>query len=220
MLSRASASLRSVRAIPRITPRLARGYAAEADVKLPLELYGLEGTYASALYTAAAKDKALPQTASAVGKLRDLLASDKKARIILTDPSLSSEDKKTVISTITESVGGDKVFKGFLETLAENNRMSLIDEVVENYFKLQNAGEGLVEATVTSVSPLDPSTLKKINTAIANSKYVGKDKKLQLSNIVDESIKGGLVVSLGDRTVDLSVANKLSRYNQLLNESI
>lgn len=220
MFSRASVSLRSAPAIIRAAPRFARGYAAEVDVKLPLELYGLEGTYASALYTAAAKEKALPQTASAVGKLRDLLASDKKARIILADPSLSTEDKKTVISTITEAVGGGKVFKGFLETLAENNRLSLIDDVVVNYFKLQNAGEGLVEATVTSVSPLDSSTLKKISSAISNSKYVGKDKKLQLSNIVDESIKGGLIVSLGDRTVDLSVANKIKKYNQLLQESV
>ena len=204
----------------RVAPRIARAYATEAEVKVPLELYGLDGTYATALYTAAAKENALPKTSAAVAKVQGLFAADPKAKAILTDPSLSAADHESVFKLVSENIGGDKVFLGFLETLAANNRLSLIDEVLENYKKLQNAGEGLVEATVTSAKPLDNSTFKKINAAVANSKFVGQGKQLKLTNIVDESIQGGLIVALDDHTVDLSIANKLSKYNQLLNESV
>lgn len=206
--------------MPSVAPRFARGYAKEAVIQPPLELYGLNGTYASALYVAAAKDQVLPQTAASISKLADLLAADHKTKEILTDPSLSPADQENVIKVITENVQGDKVFSGFLSTLASNNRLNIIDEILADYQKLHNAGEGLVEATVTSAKELDNSSLKKINAAIAGSKFVGKDKTLKLTNVVDDKIKGGLIVSVGDRTVDLSVASKLVKYNQLLSESI
>lgn len=37
---------------------------------------------------------------------------------------------------------------------------------------------------------------------------------------VDPSIRGGLIVEIGDRTIDLSVSSKMARMNKMLNDAV
>lgn len=207
------------RTAPSLLRAAKRGYATDAVVTPPLQLYGLPGTYASALYTASVKASSIANTEKTMEKLKNLVTSDPKVGVVLMDPSLGQGDKDAAIKIVTDSIGGDKVFTGFLDVLAANNRLALLNEIAADFQKLADAEKGLVEASVTSAKPLDKSSLSRIEKAVSGSKYVGKGKTLKLENIVQPDIKGGLVVTVGDRTVDLSVASKLQKYNQLLTEA-
>lgn len=83
---------------------------------------------------------------------------------------------------------------------------------------------------------LDPKTLQRLETAVAKSEY-SQGKKLKvvpkvrssgssssLSTLIQYQINpdilGGLVVEIGDRTIDLSVSSKISKMNKLLNDSL
>jgi F-type H+-transporting ATPase subunit O len=201
----------------------ARSYASAAanqDVQLPVKLFGLDGSYASALYVAAAKTNELSTAEKAVNALKDILSKDNKLQTILSNPSLTGSDKKIVIDTLSKAAGGDKITTNFLATLAENNRLSILGDVLKQFDILSDAANGRVEATVTSVEPLDAKTLARLEKAIAGSSLVGKGKTLNIKNKVVPDIKGGLIVEVGDRTVDASVAAKLTRLNKLLNDSI
>lgn len=61
--------------------------------------------------------------------------------------------------------------------------------------------------------------LQRIETAIAKSQY-SQGKKLKTVAKVSPEIMGGLVVEVGERTIDLSVQNKISRLNKLLTDSV
>lgn len=95
---------------------------------------------------------------------------------------------------------------------------------------------------------LDNKTLNRLETAVAKSSYVGQGKKLKVTNRVrlptsltpphppfpttglslanplphkvDPEIVGGLVVEIGDRTIDLSVSSKVARMNKLLQDTL
>ena len=41
-----------------------------------------------------------------------------------------------------------------------------------------------------------------------------------MENKISESILGGLIVEIGDRTIDLSVQSRVSKLNQLLYETL
>ena len=73
--------------------------------------------------------------------------------------------------------------------------------------------------------------------AISKSQYLGQGQKLKvvpkvssrsltISFIVTDDfqvnpdIRGGLVVEIGDRTIDLSVSGKLNKLNKLLRDTI
>ncbi|KAH8146851.1 uncharacterized protein LAJ45_09225 [Morchella importuna] len=205
-----------------IVPRAGvRTYAAAASsTKPPVALFGVDGTYASALYTASAKTSSLEATDKSLQTLKASLDRDAKLVSIISSPTLSAEDKSAIISQITKPIGGDKTVKNLLEALAENNRLGLIGNVIDKFTILMGAHRGEVEAIITSATNLDSKLLGRLETAISKSQYVGQGKKLKVVNKVNPDIIGGLIVEISDRTIDLSVSSKMAKLNKLLTDSL
>ncbi|KAI1376102.1 putative oligomycin sensitivity conferring protein [Hypoxylon crocopeplum] len=228
MLSRQA--IRSIRAAaPRRTLARApvRTYAAAAaapqDVKPPVSVYGLDGTYATALYTAAVKSSSLDPTARALNALNDLYLRDAKLASILSTPTLSDSDKSAIVAELQKNVGpagANETVKNFLATLAENNRLGILQGVCEKFAQIMSGSRGEVEMVVTSAQQLDNRTLSRLETAVSKSQYVGQGKKLKVTNQVNPDIVGGLVVEIGDRTIDLSVSSRIAKMNKLLTDTL
>jgi len=68
--------------------------------------------------------------------------------------------------------------------------------------------------------PLDNRTLNRLESAISKSQYVGQGQKLKVVSKVNPDIRGGLVVEIGDRTIDLSVSSKIAKMNKLLKDTL
>ncbi|KAI1343955.1 putative oligomycin sensitivity conferring protein [Xylariaceae sp. FL0016] len=199
-----------------------RSYATPAaqEVKPPIAVYGLDGTYATALYTAAVKTSTLDQAAKALNSLGDLCGKDAKLTAILGTPTLSEGDKSAIVTELQKTAGSNETVKNFLATLAENNRLGLLQDVCEKFGQIMSASRGEVEMIVTSAQQLDNRTLSRLESAVAKSQYVGQGKKLKVTNQVNPDIVGGLVVEIGDRTIDLSVSSKIAKMNKLLTDTL
>ncbi|KFH48655.1 ATP synthase subunit-like protein [Hapsidospora chrysogenum ATCC 11550] len=195
--------------------------AANAEVQPPVAVFGVDGTYATALYTAAAKSSTLDPTAKAIATLGALLQKDPKLAEILSAPTLVEADKKAIVDELTKQAGVQgPTIKNFLDTLAENNRLGLLGDVCEKFSTIISAVRGEVEMKVTSAQNLDNKTLSRLETAVAKSAYVGQGKKLKVTNEVNPDIVGGLIVEIGDRTIDLSVSSRIAKMNKLLTDSL
>ncbi|KAK3946323.1 hypothetical protein QBC46DRAFT_335767 [Diplogelasinospora grovesii] len=195
--------------------------SANEQVKPPVALFGLDGTYATALYTAAVKTSSLEPTAKALSSLCSLFEKDPKLAKILTTPTLTAEDKSAIIAELQKSAGvSNEIVKNFLATLAENNRLALLGGVCAKFSELMSASRGEVEMVVTSAQPLDSKTLSRLENAVSKSSYVGAGKKLKVTNQINPDIIGGLVVEIGDRTIDLSVSSKMAKMNKLLTDTL
>ncbi|KAF9639687.1 putative atp synthase oligomycin sensitivity conferral protein [Lasiodiplodia theobromae] len=226
-LSRAARTAAPRVARPAVAPRVVatRSYAQAADtksVKPPVALYGVDGTYASALYTAAAKTSTLEPVSKALENLANVFKKDAKLAEVLSAPTLTESDKKQIVAELTKIVGtADKegVVKNFLETLAENNRLGVLQPVTEKFAQLMSAYRGEIELNVTSAQPLDNKVLNRLEAAVSKSPYA-QGKKLKVVPKVNPDIRGGLIVEIGDRTIDLSVSAKLARMNKLLNDQL
>lgn len=220
--------LRSVRAAApqrafalRAAPVRTFAAAASADVKAPIAVFGVDGTYATALYTAAVKTSSLDPTAAALTKLGALLEKDPKLQAILSAPTLTAEDKSAIVEELGKQAGAKgETVKNFLDTLAENNRLGLLGGICQKFGAIISAAQGEVEMTVTSATPLDNRTLNRLETAVSKSAYIGQGQKLKVKNTVNSDIVGGLVVEIGDRTIDLSVSGRIAKMNKLLTDSL
>lgn len=222
-------SRQAIRSVRAVAPQRAlafrapvRTYAAAADAQPPVAVFGVDGTYASALYTAAVKSSSLDPTAKALASLGALVEKDTKLSAILSAPTLTAEDKSAIVAELAKQAGASKdaTVKNFLDTLAENNRLSILGGVCQKFGQIMSAARGEVEMTVTSAQPLDNKTLSRLETAVAKSSYVGQGKKLKVTNEVNPDIVGGLVVEVGDRTIDLSVSSRIAKMNKLLNDTL
>ncbi|PGH12792.1 ATP synthase F1, delta subunit [Helicocarpus griseus UAMH5409] len=202
----------------------ARTYAAAAspDTKPPIALYGIDGTYANALYTASAKASSLDQISRALATLSDVFKKDTKLPAILGAPTLSMSDKTQIIQQLQRVAGGpgkDDILKNFLATLAENNRLSVLEGVCEKFAALMSAHRGEIELIITSAQKLDAKTLQRLESAVAKSEY-SQGKKLKVVSKINPDIVGGLVVEVGDRTIDLSVSSKIAKLNKALTDTL
>ncbi|KAK4064221.1 uncharacterized protein Triagg1_9017 [Trichoderma aggressivum f. europaeum] len=195
--------------------------AAASEPKAPIAVFGLDGTYATALYTAASKTSTLDATAKELAKLGGILEKDAKLVGILSAPTLTPADKSAIVAELIKQAGASgATLKNFLDTLAENNRLGLLKGVTEKFGQIIAAARGEVEMTVTSAQALDPKTLSRLETAVAKSSYVGQGKKLKVTNAVNPEIVGGLIVEVGDRTIDLSVSARIAKMNKLLTDNL
>ncbi|THY36265.1 OSCP-domain-containing protein [Aureobasidium pullulans] len=225
MLSGRIASRAARVAAPR-APIAVRTYAAAASPaasKPPVALFGLDGTYASALYTAAVKSDSLDSTAKGLETLAATFKRDVQLKTILEAPSLNTGDKAQIIAEIQKSLGvqdKNNTIKNFLETLAENNRLNQLEGVAEKFGTLMSASRGEVELTVVSAAPLDAKVLRQLEASVSKSSYVGQGKKLKVVSKVNPDIRGGLIVEVGDRTIDLSVSSKIAKMNKLLRDTL
>jgi F-type H+-transporting ATPase subunit O len=68
--------------------------------------------------------------------------------------------------------------------------------------------------------PLDNRTLSRLESAVFKSDYVSQGQKLKVVPKVNSDIRGGLIVEIGDRTIDLSVSAKMARMNKLLKDTL
>lgn len=173
-------------------------------------------------YTAAAKTNALDSAAKSLDSLASVFQKDAKLTTLLAAPTLSPSDKQQIIAELQKHLGQDKdgIVKNLLETLAINNRLGALEGVVDKFAQLMSAYRGEVELTVTSAAPLDNRTLSRLESAVSKSQYVSQGQKLKVVSKVNPDIRGGLVVEIGDRTIDLSVSAKMAKMNKLLKDTL
>ncbi|KAL3416100.1 ATP synthase delta subunit-domain-containing protein [Aspergillus fumigatus] len=242
-----------------------RTYATPAqNVKPPVALFGVDGTYATALvwlaflpgfsfnalriwsqsaffsrsvdpaplsppanrvkmhiYTASAKSSALDQTSKALSSLAQTFKADRKLTSIIAAPTLSASDKQQIIQELQKIAGNDKgdIIKNFLQTLAENNRLGLLEGICQKFETLMGAHRGEMEVTITSAQELDNKTINRLEKAVSKHE-LSQGKKLKIVTKVNPEIVGGLVVEIGDRTIDLSVSSKLAKLNKALTDAL
>mmetsp|Transcript_734 Transcript_734/g.853 ORF Transcript_734/g.853 Transcript_734/m.853 type:complete len:207 (-) Transcript_734:468-1088(-) len=194
--------------------------SAAKSVKPPVQLFGVDGTYANALYSASVQESSVEKTYQFLGKINELVESDSQVKDFLHNPALTKDDRSAVIQALSSGLKLDKTTTNFLNVLAEYNRLGNFQNIYKEFSTLNDAHQGLVEAKVTSVKPLDSKILKRLQASIGKSSFVGDGKTLKLTNDVNPDILGGLIVEVGDRTVDLSVSAKIAKLNNTLGEAL
>ena len=115
--------------------------------------------------------------------LSNTFKRDTRLDSILHAPTLSQSDKQQIVGEIQKSINvQDKTntMQNFLSTLAENNRLGVLEGVCEKFSTLMSAARGEVEMTITSAAPLDQKVVRQLEQAVSKSQYVGQGKKLKV----------------------------------------
>ncbi|KAF9294938.1 ATP synthase F0 subcomplex subunit OSCP atp5 [Mortierella antarctica] len=214
------ASIANVRRALNSAPQVARGYATATSVQVPAVLHGIEGRYATALYTAAAKKQALDVVEADLKQVKKVVEKDSKLREFLENPTINRIEKKSGVQQMLAAGKYNDLTKNFFDTLAENGRLYDTVKIINSYGSLMSAGRGEVQVTITSAKELDAKEVAKVKGFLAKSSFVTAKQTLIVSNKVNPAILGGLVVEFGDKTIDLSVSSKINKLNQLLHEAI
>ncbi|XP_002730685.1 ATP synthase subunit O, mitochondrial-like [Saccoglossus kowalevskii] len=187
-------------------------------VKPPIQIYGIGGRYAHALYSAASKEKKLDQIETDLKTVKKLLDSDKKFAEFVRDPTLNKRIKKEALTGVLQKQNCQQVTVNLFELLAENGRLKKITEVLNAFGRIMSAHRGEVVCVVTTSQALDDKELKSLQEAIKS--FLKKGESLKLDVQVDPKILGGMVVNIGDKYVDMSTATKIRKFTELLRDPV
>ncbi|XP_050406653.1 ATP synthase subunit O, mitochondrial [Patella vulgata] len=187
-------------------------------VQAPIQIFGIEGRYAHALYSAATKEKKLDAVEGELKALGSLLKTDAKFADFCNDPSLKRTEKKATIEKISAKLKYSSLTSNLLAVLAENGRIKKINGVVSAFEKLMSAHRGEVQCVVTTAKPLDNASKKEVLTTLQG--FLKKGESIQLEMNVDPSLIGGMLVTIGDKYIDMSIASKVKTYTSLIKQAV
>ena len=100
----------------------------------------------------------------------------------------------------------DEVVANFLQSLKKNGQMKMADGIVKKFHEIHNAENGIVEAEVVTCEKINESLEREIKKYVLE-KYSAKE--VVLKNIIDEKVKGGIIIRVGDEVMDGSVSRQL-----------
>eukprot|EP00730_Choanoeca_flexa_P017824 TRINITY_DN8619_c0_g2_i3.p1 TRINITY_DN8619_c0_g2~~TRINITY_DN8619_c0_g2_i3.p1 ORF type:complete len:213 (+),score=36.68 TRINITY_DN8619_c0_g2_i3:35-673(+) len=159
--------------------------AAEAQ-QAPIQIFGIEGRYAHALYSAASKKNALDKVEKELSQVQTLIADSSDFSEFLKNPVLSRAEKSSIVQEIMTKQKMSETTVNFFGALAENNRLDNTVEVIDAFKKLMSATRGEVSCVVTSAADLKAAQKKSIEAALKN--FVPKGQKVS----VDYQVSLGL----------------------------
>jgi len=188
--------------------------SSKAIVKTPIPVYGIEGRYSAALFSAASKKKALDTVEGDLKKLQGAMKSDARFSQFLLDPTVKTPLKIDGLTGAAKKLGFNDLTKNLLFALAENNRVGYLDAVVSSFGTLMAAHRGEVVCSVTTAKPLDAAMKKEVEGAVKG--FLKGNQKALINYSVDASIIGGMVISVGDKFCDMSMSSKLKKYSELI----
>ncbi len=138
-------------------------------------------------------------------------AGNPDVQAFISNPKLTDgQIVDTFVSLLKSPVGAEA--KNFIATLAENGRMVALPEIAEQFEALKNAEEGAADVHITSAFELSDAQVKEL-VATLEKKF---GRKLIPAVSVDNSLIGGVRVTVGDEVLDTSVRAKLQKMHTAL----
>jgi len=204
----------ATRSLITLTRSFSTSSAASALVKTPIPVYGTEGRYASALYSAASKNAALDAVEKDLASMSGALKTDPRLAEFLNDPSINKGVKVEGLVGVCDKLKMNELSKNLMLALAENNRFTQVQVVATTFATLMAAHRGEVVCAVTTAKPLDAGMAKEVEATLGG--FLKTGEKALITFNVDPAIIGGMVVSVGDKFVDMSMATKLNKYSELI----
>jgi F-type H+-transporting ATPase subunit delta len=156
-------------------------------------------TYAKAIYMAA-----LEPWIKALKIARDRVAERYTAVCDFSDPNVTPEmERAEVRSFLPEGASAD--MENALLVLGRENALMMLGEITAEFEALVSGGKRITLAHVTSAVPLTDDE----KTAVREKLHGEFGTDLEFEFVVDRAIIGGIIVRVGGRVLDNSLAGKL-----------
>ena len=177
------------------------------------ELATLARPYANAVFSVAKQDGELERWSRMLGFLA-VVAGDSQVKLLLDSPEIADEQKAFRLCELCGDELNDRARK-FVQTLAGNKRLDLIDEINAQYESLRAAEEQVLDVEVVSAYPLSDEQ----SAAIGRSLTAKYSKEVNLTSVVDRDLLGGAIIRAGDTVIDGSVRGKLDKLAESLQKN-
>lgn len=162
--------------------------------------------YAEALFQLGDEKNTLEQLSEELQVVQEVFQENEQIYTFLEHPRVNHEQKKQFLEEAFQGLQADVI--NTIKLLVERHRTLIIPTIVDHFNQMVNDAKGIAEVKVYSVRKLSDSEQQALSAKFA--KRIGK-KGINIDNIVDPSLLGGLKIRIGNTIFDGSVSSKLNR---------
>ena len=160
--------------------------------------------YAEAAFDLGRSDGTLDAWDRDLARLRDALAQD-DLRALMEHPAIPFADKERVLRRAVGDVSAEAISLVLL--MVRRGRPRAIARMTEHFASLVRRERGVALAEIRTALPLDDAQRGDVTERLAQL----TGDTIEIHEVVDESLIGGITVRIGDRLYDASVRNRLER---------
>ncbi len=166
----------------------------------------LARVYATALHNLALENKQEEQVKQDMETVARLIADSRDFEVVLKSPVIKADKKQNIIAELfKDSV--TELTLNFLNLVVKHGREQGLAAIAQAYTTIYLQHKGVLEGSVTSAKELDAKTLAAIEKAVVEQ--VGKPVQLKVNT--NPHIIGGLILRVGDKQYNGSIASELQR---------
>jgi F-type H+-transporting ATPase subunit delta len=162
--------------------------------------------YAKALFELAKEKNEVAQAEADLQAVVSSIQDNADLQKFLSHPNIDSSKKTALLDTVFQGKVSDAVLNT-VSLLVDRRRESILQEVLTDYVKIANEALGQAKAIVST--PIALTEVESQHIAASFSQLTGK--KIQVQQVIDPSLLGGIKVRIGDRLYDGSLSGKLQR---------
>ncbi len=168
---------------------------------------GLADRYAAALYAHAEEQHALDTVVSEMDALGRLVDASPDFRRLLESPLIDVNQATRAALAVLEQEGFSKPVRDFVGVVAANRRLRNLREIIAAFARLVAERRGIITAHVTSAHPLSDVQRQQLRARLIEAGY----GNVNIVELVQSDLLGGLVVRVGARLYDTSLKSRLQR---------
>jgi len=162
--------------------------------------------YANALADIALEQGAAEPVLKQLSEFGAAFAESAELRTFLATPGVEREVKHGVIEKLAARMGASKIIRNFLFVMVDNQRTSLLPDILAAFQEAIRRRQGVAEAEVSSSAHLNEAQKAQLLQTL--ERLTGK--KIQAKYALEPELLGGAVVRIGDTIYDGSLRSRLN----------
>lgn len=175
---------------------------------------GIAARYATAVFDLAKEGKDIKALETDVAALQAAIADSADFTTLLTSPLYNRDEQGAAVTAIAKKMGLSVTVSNVLSLLVAKRRLFVLPHMLAVLQDRLADERGEMTAEVTTAKSLTKAQSDKLAKTLSGQ--VGKT--VTIKQTVDESIIGGLIVKMGSRMIDTSIAAKLNALQNTMKE--
>ena len=171
--------------------------------------------YAEAIFQVGEENNTTDKLYQELKEVFEIITSNEELFSVMKSPLIGKEDKKKVLENVFKGQISSEM-NNFLKIIIDKDRIVALNEIEKSFNELLKEKNNILEGIAISAIKMEESELKNLEFKLSQ-KY---NKTVTLTNKVDETILGGVLVRLGNEEIDGTVKTRLNKMKDTLSQVI
>lgn len=168
--------------------------------------------YAKSLLSISVEQNVLEEIYADMVSINQVCADNHDLTLLLKSPIVKGDKKEAILSEIFSQL--NKVSKAFISIIIAKKREGILEDIAASFIDVYKKHKNIKTVSVTSAVELTKEQKEKVIS------LVNKDNStIELKEIVNPEIIGGMILRVGDTQVDESIKRKLANLEMEFDEN-